>query len=152
MSNTTEQNLATRRQRAASGFIDFFLNTVLSTALVLLTGVFAGPEAYESGFAFLARFAAIASLGYALLNAIPLVISKQTIGQKLVGLTTVSSNNGAPVSLLRKVFRAALVVAFLVIPFGPILLLADPLFALTRGKRTLRDRLSRCVIVANTAH
>lgn len=130
---------AGRIRRLLASVIDIMLLAALSILLVLITGLFAGPEAYDSVIAFTSRLVLATSVVYILLNGYLLLRSSQTIGKRLVGLALCDSTSGQALGLPRQLLRTALIPACILVPYAAVLILLDPLLVVGKSRRCLRD-------------
>jgi uncharacterized RDD family membrane protein YckC len=138
---------AGRTRRLLATLIDVILLAVLSTLLVLVTGLYAGPAAYDSVIAFTGRLVLVTSVAYILLNGYLLVQSSQTVGKRLLALTLCDDASGQALSLQRQLLRAALVPVFILVPYATILILIDPLLILGKSRRCLRDYITGSTVL-----
>lgn len=147
MVNSAMPSPAGRTKRLLATLIDVISLAVLSTLLVLVTGLYAGPEAYDSVIAFTGRLVLVTSVAYILLNGYLLVQSSQTVGKRLMGLTLCDGPSGQTLPLQRQLLRAALVPLFILVPYATILVLIDPLLIFGKSRRCLRDYIAGSTVL-----
>lgn len=138
---------ATWFSRLLASVIDLILLAIAGTVTVLVTRIYAEPDAYASVAEFYSRFAVVVSLTYLLLNGYLLALRGQTIGKYLLRIQLISNKSKLPLTLWRSMIRAVALLLVLKIPYGFILVLIDPLLIFGSSRRCLRDYLVNCAVV-----
>ncbi len=141
MAVVSSGDVSGRMRRLAASVIDLVLLGGVSLLLILLTGVYGGPEAYSGFFQFALRLVLIVCVAYGLLNSFHIFSNAQTLGKRLLGIRLVAGESGEPLSPVKLMVRAALVPLFVLVPYAMPLLLIDPLPVLGKRRLSLRDRI-----------